>query len=61
MKSREDCAYIVGRDGDTDAVIRNIAVSLGRIADMLAEMNHYYVDCDAGLVDERERRRDEAN
>lgn len=61
MRSREDCAYIVGRDGDTDAVIRDIAVSLGRIADMLAEMNRYYVECDASLIDERERRRDETN
>ena len=43
MYSREDEAYIVGRDLPLDSVIRDIASSLGRIADMLAEMNGYIV------------------
>lgn len=53
MHSREDEAYIVCRDGNMDDVYKDIAVSLGRIADMLAEMNRYIID-----YDDAERRKD---
>ena len=48
MHSREDESYIVCRDGNMDDVFKDIAISLGRIADMLAEMNCYIVhrDCE---------------
>lgn len=46
MHSREDEAYVICRDGSMDDVYKDIAVSLGRIADMLAEMNRYIVDYD---------------
>ena len=32
---------------NTDTILYEIAVSLGRIADMLAEMNRYIVDYDS--------------
>lgn len=51
MHSREDEAYVICRDGSMDDVIKDIAVSLGRIADMLAEMNQYIIH-----YDNRERR-----
>ena len=51
MHSREDGAYVICRDGSMADVYKDIAVSLGRIADMLAEMNRYIVD-----YDNRERR-----
>ena len=46
MHSREDEAYVVCRDGSMGDVYKDIAISLGRIADMLAEMNRYVVDYD---------------
>lgn len=46
MHSREDEAYVICRDGSMDDVYKDIAVSLGRIADMLAEMNRYIIDYD---------------
>lgn len=53
MHSREDEAYVICRDGNMDDVYKDIAVSLGRIADMLAEMNRYIID-----YDDAERRKD---
>lgn len=50
MHSREDESYVVIRDGNAN-VLKDIAISLGRIADMLAEMNHYIIE-----YDEAERR-----
>ena len=47
MHSREDEAYVVCRDGNVEDVIKDIAISLGRIADMLSEKNGYIVDYDA--------------
>lgn len=60
MKSREDETYIALRDycgyGDLKArELYEIAMSLGRIADMLAEMNRYIVDYDDS---ERQREND---
>ena len=51
MKSREDETYVALSDycryGDVkDRELCEIAMSLGRIADMLAEMNRYIVDYD---------------
>jgi hypothetical protein len=46
MHSREDEACVICRDGSMDDVYKDIAVSLGRIADMLAEMNRYIIDYD---------------
>lgn len=51
MRSREDETYIalfnkMYVDTDTDRILREIAISLGRIADMLAEMNGYIVEYD---------------
>ena len=53
MKSREDETYIALKDyyhyGDSrDRELCEIAMSLGRIADMLAEMNRYIIDYDDG-------------
>ena len=53
MKSREDGTYIALSDfyryGDSrDRELCEIAMSLGRIADMLAEMNRYIIDYDDG-------------
>ena len=46
MKSKEDESYLVCRDRGMEDVVKDIAISLGRIADMLAEMNRYIVDYD---------------
>ena len=51
MKSREDETYVALRDfyryGDSkERELCEIAMSLGRIADMLSEMNRYIVDYD---------------
>ncbi len=50
MKSREDETYVAltnGCYGDIkERELYEIAISLGRIADMLAEMNKYIVDYD---------------
>lgn len=49
MKSREDETYVAltnGCYGDTKRELYEIAMSLGRIADMLAEMNGFPVDYD---------------
>ena len=56
MRSREDETYIALNEyccyGDLrDRELYEIAISLGRIADMLAEMNKYIIDYD----DERQR------
>lgn len=44
MKSKEDESYLVCRDRGMEDVVKDIAISLGRIADMLAEMNRYVID-----------------
>ena len=44
MKSKEDESYLVCRDRGMEDVVKDIAISLGRIADMLAEMNRYIID-----------------
>lgn len=51
MKSREDCTrHNLTKDGylrlgtDTVAILYEIAISLGRIADMLVKMNGYIVE-----------------
>ena len=57
MKSREDETYVVKNAcyGDRKELeLYEIAISLGRIADMLAEMNRYIVDYDNRA--EREKR-----
>ena len=50
MKSREDETYVALRnecgEGIKERALYEIAMSLGRIADMLAEMNRYIVDYD---------------
>lgn len=51
MSSREDETYIalvneMYVDTDTNRILREIAISLGRIADMLAEQNGYIVEYD---------------
>ena len=54
MKSREDETYVALIDALTNGFcidtkereLYEIAMSLGRIADMLAEMNKYIVDYD---------------
>ena len=51
MDSREDETYVALKDfyryGDSkERELCEIAMSLGRIADMLAEMNRYIVDYD---------------
>ena len=51
MSSREDETYIalvneMYVETDTDRILREIAISLGRIADMLAEQNGYIVEYD---------------
>ena len=46
MKSKEDESYLVCRDRGMEDVVKDIAISLGRIADMLAEMNRYIIDYD---------------
>jgi hypothetical protein len=53
MKSREDETYValneLWRCGNLkERELYEIAMSLGRIADMLAEMNRYIVDYDNG-------------
>lgn len=51
MSSREDETYIalfneMNVDTDTNRILREIAISLGRIADMLAELNGYHIEYD---------------
>ena len=51
MASREDETYIalfneMYVDTDTNRILREIAISLGRIADMLAELNGYHIEYD---------------
>lgn len=49
MKSREDETYYNLTHNaycNTDTILYEIALSLGRIADMLAEMNRYIVEYD---------------
>ena len=50
MKSREDETYVALTNGVVGDIkereLYEIAMSLGRIADMLAEMNRYIVDYD---------------
>ena len=51
MTSREDETYIalfneMNVDTDTNRILREIAISLGRIADMLAELNGYHIEYD---------------
>lgn len=52
MKSREDETYIALRNdyisSTKERELYEIAMSLGRIADMLAEMNRYLIDYDDG-------------
>ena len=52
MKSREDETYIALRNdyisSTKERELYEIAMSLSRIADMLAEMNRYLIDYDDG-------------
>ena len=45
MKSREEEATRNKYD-DTQLLLYDISISLGRIADMLANMNHYFIKYD---------------
>lgn len=45
MKSREEEA-IRNKYDDTQLLLYDISISLGRIADMLAEMNRYFIRYD---------------
>lgn len=47
MKSREEEA-IRNKHDDTQLLLYDISVSLGRIADMLAEMNRYFIRYENG-------------
>lgn len=46
MKSREEEA-IRNKYDDTQLLLYDISISLGRIADMLAEMNRYIIEYDS--------------
>ena len=48
MRSREDDARVNANIYGEDTIIEDIAISFGRIADMLSEMNGYIVDYDDG-------------
>lgn len=50
MKSREDETYVNLTHNEyvnSDTILYEIAMSLGRIADMLAELNKYVVEYDS--------------